>query len=264
MRLLRLACAFVLLGCAAPVLAAMQADTVEWTIGDTTFRGVLVHDDANPEPRPGLVMVPNWMGVTASAVGKAKEMAGTDYVVLVADMYGKDTRPADSQEAGVVSGALRGDRALLRERIGKAVEVLRAQAGRVPLDAARIAAVGFCFGGTTVLELARSGSDVAAVVSLHGGLTTPMPAATGAVQAPVLVLNGADDQGVSAADIAGFQEEMDDAGADWSFVNFSGAVHCFAEADADSPPNCVYNERAARRAYRILGGFLREQFAASP
>ena len=264
MRLLRLACAFLLSGCTAPVLAAMQAERVEWTIGETTFSGVLVHDDANAIPRPGLVMVPNWMGVNGSAVEKAKELAGGDYVVLVADMYGKDTRPADSQEAGAVSGALREDRILLRERIGKAVDVLRAQAGRVPLDPDRIGAVGFCFGGTAVLELARSGSDVAAVVSLHGGLTTPIPAMAGAVQAPILVLNGADDQGVSDADIAGFQEEMDTAGADWTFVNFSGAVHCFAEADADNPPNCVYDERAARRAYRILGGFLREQLAASP
>lgn len=259
MRLLRFALVPLLLGSALPAFAAMQAETVEWTIGGATFSGVLVHDGASADTRPGLVMVPNWMGVNDSAVEKAKELAGRDYVVLVADMYGKEIRPADSGEAGAASASLREDRALLQERVNKAVEVLRAQAGRVPLDPGRIGAVGFCFGGTAVLELARSGSDVAAVVSLHGGLSTPVPAAAGAVEAAILVLNGADDQGVSAADIAGFEEEMDAAGADWTFVNFSGAVHCFAEADANNPPNCVYNERAAKRAYRMMGGFLREE-----
>jgi len=258
MQLLRLAFAAALLGGTAPAVAAIQAQPVEWTQDEATFSGVLVHDDAGPASRPGLVMVPNWMGITPAAVERAKELAGQDYVVLVVDMYGKGVRPADSQDAAKVSAGVREDRPLMRRRIIKAVDVLRAQAGRVPLDPDRIAAVGFCFGGTTVLELARSGSDVAAVVSLHGGLTTPMPAGEGDVHAPMLVLNGADDEGVTAEDIAGFAREMDAAGADWTFVNFSGAVHCFAEPEADSPPNCVYNERAAGRAYRMLDGFLRE------
>jgi len=258
MPLLRFAFASLLLGCTVPALAAMQAQPLEWTLDGTRFSGVLVHDDAGPASRPGLMMVPNWMGVTPAAVERAKALAGRDYVVLVVDMYGEGVRPADSQEAATVSAGVREDRPLLRRRINKAVEVLRAQAGPVPLDPDRIAAVGFCFGGTTVLELARSGSDIAAVVSLHGGLTTPMPAGEGDVHAPMLVLNGADDQAVTAEDISGFAREMDAVGADWTFVNFSGAVHCFADREADNPPNCVYNERAARRAYRMLDGFLRE------
>lgn len=262
MRLPCLASALPLILLAAPASAAMQAEPVEWSIGETAFSGVLVYDDANAIARPGVVMVPNWMGVTPSAIEKAKQIAGDDYVVLVADVYGKDVRPADSDEAGTISGALREDRALLRTRIGKAVEVLGEQAGEAPVDADRIAAVGFCFGGTTVLELARAGSDVAGVVSLHGGLSTPVPAGDDAVETSILVLNGADDRGVTDEDIAGFEKEMDAAGADWQFVNFSGAVHCFAEADANNPPGCVYNERAARRAYEMLHDFLRERFAA--
>jgi len=262
MRLPRLAFALPLVLLASPAFAAMQGEPVEWSIGDTTFSGVLVHDDANAIARPGVVMVPNWMGVTPSAIEKAKQLAGDDYVVLVADVYGKDVRPADREAAGEVSGALRDDRGLLRTRVGKAVEVLQAQAGKVPVDADRIAALGFCFGGTAVLELARAGSDVAGVVSLHGGLSTPVPAKDDAVRTSILVLNGADDRGVTDEDIAGFEREMDAAGADWQFVNFSGAVHCFAEADANNPPGCVYNERAATRAFEMTHDFLRERFAA--
>jgi dienelactone hydrolase len=114
-----------------------------------------------------------------------------------------------------------------------------------------------------VLELARDGADVAGVVSLHGGLGTPLPARPGAVKASVLVLNGADDRAVGDQDILAFQEEMDAAGADWQFVNFSGAVHCFAEPDAGDDPesNCRYHERSARRAHRMLHDFFRERFA---
>ena len=246
----------------APALAAMQANPVEWKVGKDTFKGVLVFDDSTAVKRPGLVMVPNWMGVTPSAIDKARQIAGDDYVVLVADVYGKGKRPKDARQAGEFAKVLRDDRNTLRSRIGKSVVVLKAQAGKAPLDAGRIGALGFCFGGTTALELARAGSDVAAVVSLHGGLSTPLPAKEGAVRTSVLVLNGADDRGVTADDIAAFGTEMDAAGADWQFVNFSGAVHCFAEADANSPPGCLYNERAAKRAFEMMHDFFRERFAA--
>lgn len=262
MRLHHLATALSLLLCTAPALAAMKADPVDWTIDDATYSGVLVYEDANAIPRPGLVMVPNWMGVNASAIEKAKELAGDNYVVLVADLYGKDVRPKSREEAGAISGTLRDDRPELRERMRKSVEVLKAQAGSAPLDAGKIGVLGFCFGGTAALELARAGSDVAGVVSLHGGLSTPLPAADDSVRTSVMVLNGADDRGVTDQDIAAFEAEMDAAGADWQFVNFSGAVHCFAEADANSPPGCIYHPLAAKRAYGMLHDFFRERFAA--
>lgn len=264
MRLHRLAAALPLLFLAMPAVAAMQERPLEWEVGGMTFQGVLVHDDAVAEARPGLLMVPNWMGITDANVAKARELAGRDYVVLVVDMYGEGVRPSSQKEAGQVSGALREDRPELRRRITAATQALRSQAGQVPVDPQRVAAVGFCFGGTTVLELARSGADIAAVASLHGGLATPLPATPGEIRAPVLVLNGAADRSVSDADIQAFEQEMDAAGADWHFVNFGGAVHCFAEADAGTDPesNCRYDPRAAARAYRMLDGFLRERFAA--
>lgn len=243
----------------SPLLAAQQAKPVEWKIGKQTFSGFLVYDDANNEKRPGLVLVPDWLGVTPAAVDKARQVAGDDYVVLVVDMYGKGIRPKDPAEALAQVKKMYADVSMMRERINKSVEVLRAQAGKAPLDPAKIAALGYCFGGSSVLELARSGADVAGVVTFHGGLSTGMPAQPGVVKAPLLILNGADDKN-TAPDIAGFEKEMNDAGADWQFVNFSGAVHCFALETANSPPGCVYNERAAKRARRMMDDFFGEIF----
>lgn len=259
MRLHRLAILFTLLG-TAPAFAAMQARPVEWTIGKDSFSGVLVYDDANAIKRPGLVMVPDWKGVSDNAVAKARSIAGDDYVVLVADVYGKNVRPRNDEESMAQVKKMYADRDVLRARVAKALQVLKLQAGKAPLDAGKLGAIGYCFGGATVLELARSGADVAGVVTFHGGLNTSMPARPGTVKASVLVLNGANDQG-TAGDVAGFQTEMDAAGVDWQFVNFSGAVHCFALPEANKPPGCLYNERAARRAERMMRVFFAERFA---
>lgn len=259
-RLRQLAAVAVLAACALPAFAKMQAKPVEWKVGERAFSGVLVFDDAGGK-RPGLVMVPDWYGVTDSAVAKAKHIAGKDYVVLLTDVYGKGVRPKDNKAASAAVGALSKDPAEWRARVAKALQVLRENAAHAPLDATKLAAIGYCFGGSSVLELARSGADIAAVVTFHGGLGTSEPAKQGAVKASLLVLNGADDRG-TAGDIAGFQKEMNDAGADWQFVNFSHTVHCFALPDANSPPGCVYNPLSAARAERMMRGFLAERFAA--
>jgi dienelactone hydrolase len=261
-RLLRnkLLLAIGLLLASMPALAKMQATPVEWTVGKDRFSGYVVYDDAVNTKRPGLVMVPDWYGVTASALEKAKHIAGQDYVVLLTDIYGTGVRPASNAEASAQVGKLIGDDSAWRARIRKAVEVLKAQAGNAPLEAGKIGALGYCFGGSTVLELARSGADIAGVVTFHGGLSSPAPAAPGSVKASLLVLNGADDKG-TADDIAGFEKEMNAAGADWQFVNFSGAVHCFALPTANRP-GCMYNERAAMRSEQMMRDFFRERFAA--
>jgi dienelactone hydrolase len=251
----------LLLLCASPAWAAMQAKPIEWKVGDKDFSGFLVYDDATAAKRPGLVMVPDWKGVTDNAVAKAEHVAGSDYVVLVADVYGKDARPKDDAEASALVKTLYGDRNALRARIGQALDVLKAQAGHAPVDVARLGAFGYCFGGATVLELARSGADIAGVVTFHGGLDTSMPARKGAVKASLLVLNGADDKG-QAGNIAGFEQEMTDAGADWQLVNFSGAVHCFALPEADRP-GCRYNPLVTERAERMMRGFFDERFRRS-
>jgi dienelactone hydrolase len=252
-----------------PSFAATQAKPLEWKVGDQVFSGYLVYDDAKKDLRPGLVMVPNWMGVNESAVEKAKAIAGSDYVVLVADVYGKNNRPQNAKEAGAIAGSLRSDdRQPLRARIQGAVDALKAQAGKVPLQAGNVGALGFCFGGSTVLELARSGVEgIAGVVSLHGGITPGATSATAAhISAPVLVLNGAADKSVTTEAIVALGQELDAAGADWQFVNFSGAVHCFAEPDSGNDPStgCAYDPRAAKRAYVMMNNFFKEVFAKKP
>lgn len=242
-----------------PGFAAMQAKPVEWKVGEQAFSGMLVYDDASNQRRPGLVMVPDWFGVTPAAVEQAKDVARDDYVILVTDVYGKGVRPKDNAGALAQVKRLYSDVEALRARTAKAVEVLKAQAGEAPLDAAKIGAFGYCFGGSSVLELARSGAKLAGIVTFHGGLEPMTPAKTNSVKTPLLVLNGADDES-QAPHIAGFEKEMNDAGADWQFVNFSGAVHCFALKAANSP-GCLYNARAAKRAYRMMDGFFEERFS---
>jgi dienelactone hydrolase len=248
--------------CSLPVAAKMQARPVDWTLGKQAFSGVLVYDDAVATKRPGLVMVPDWKGVTPSSVETAQRIAGSRYVILVADVYGKGVRPKDDAQALAQVKSLYADRNVLRERANKALQVLRGEAAKAPLDPAHVGAIGFCFGGATVLELARSGADIAGAVSFHGTLPTQLPAKAGVVKASLLVLNGANDANTTLDDVAGFKKEMDAAGVDWQFVDFSGAVHCFALENAHSPPNCVYNPRVAKRAYTMMDDFFRERFAA--
>jgi len=240
--------------------AAMVSSTVEYTIGDQQFSSVLVHDDSVKTQRPGLVMFPNWYGMNEGQIEKAKAIAGKDFIILVADVYGAGTRPKNDEEAGAAAKAMYADRSVLRARANAALAALRKQSGKLSLDTEHIGAIGFCFGGATALDLARSGADIDGVVSFHGNLSTDDPALAANIKGRVLALNGADDSYVPAEQIQAFQKEMRDAKVDWQFVNHGGAVHCFAEADAKTPPGCLYNERAARRSFKLMRDFFAEAF----
>lgn len=250
-----------LIAFASPVaFAAMQVQPLEWEHDNAAYSGYLVYDDAGAK-RPGLVMVPNWMGVNDAAVEVARQVAGDDYVVLVADLFGKGVQPKDHAEARAQVVKAHQSPGGPLARLDKAVAVLKEQVEHAPLLAGKIGAFGFCFGGSSVLDLARSGADVAGVVSLHGGLQSSIEAAPGTVKASVLVLNGAQDSSVADEHIAAFERQMDAAGADWQFVNFSGAKHCFA-TKGENAGNCVYDERTAKRAFRMMDDFFEEAFAA--
>ncbi|KAA0068568.1 dienelactone hydrolase family protein [Rhodanobacter sp. T12-5] len=262
MRMTRLCCLLLLAGSSFAVQAKMVHRPVEWSQDGTHFRSVLVYDNASSAKRPGLVMVPNWYGVNDAAVKKAETIAGKDYVILLTDMYGEKVRPTSNAQAQAAVKPLYGDRALMRKRINLALDQLKAQAANAPLDTAKLAAIGFCFGGSAVLDLARSGADVAAVVSFHGGLDTDDPALAKDIKARVLAMNGADDKG-TMPDADKFMDEMRGSPADWQFVVIGHAVHCFTEVGENSP-GCRYDERAATRSYRLMHDWLRAAFAGTP
>ncbi len=262
MRTARLGGFLLLMGLAFSAQAKMVHKAVEWTQDGTKFKSVLVYDDSVTTKRPGLVMVPNWYGVNDGAVAKAEAIAGKDYVILVTDMYGEASRPTSDDQAKAATKPLYGDRTLMRKRINEALTQLKAQAKSSPLDVSKLAAIGFCFGGTAVLDLARSGADVAAVVSFHGGLATDDPSLAKQIKACVLVFNGADDKG-TMPDADKFMDEMRGSKADWQFVVLGNAVHCFTETDQHRE-GCAYDERAAKRSYRQMHDWLKSAFAGVP
>ncbi len=229
----------------------------EWRGAD--FRGYLAKPAKEGEARPAILIVHDWMGPRAYFEEMARKIAGEGFAAYVADVYGMDTRPANTQEAAQAAGKLRGgDRSELRARAAKNLEVLRAQEG---VDPSRVIAIGFCFGGTTVLEMARDGLDLTGVVSFHGNLESPRPVSReGAVKAAVLVLHGDSDPYVPEGEVQEFQDEMRKVRADWEMVKFGGAVHSFTDPAADSP-GARYDASAARRAWAVFRDFRDELFA---
>jgi dienelactone hydrolase len=246
------------LGCSAQ--AKMVAKDLTYKVGETEFQSTLVYDDAVKTMRPGLVMFPNWYGMNANQIEKAKAIAAKDYIVLVADVYGIALRPANDKDGGAAAGSMYKDRSVLRARATAALDALKTHGAKLKLDANNIGAIGFCFGGATALELARSGADLDGIVSFHGNLSSDDVSLAKNIKGSVLAINGADDGYVPAEQIQAFGKEMRDANVDWQFVNMGGAVHCFAEPDAKSPPGCLYNERAAKRGFALMRSFFAEVF----
>lgn len=245
---------------AMPASATMVEKKVPYSLDGTDFEGVLVYDDAVSGKRPAVLMAPDWMGINANNLGIAKRAAGDKYVFFVADMYGKDIRPENGQEAGKASGAVGGNPALARARVNKAMDVLLAEAGNMGLiDPAETAAIGFCFGGGNVLELARSGRDVKGVVTFHGSLVTKDPGAD-KVKARVLVLHGADDPFQPQANREMLEAELKAAKVDYEIVAFGGAVHSFTDPTAHLAGKAEYNPKVATRAFAMMNQFFGQIF----
>ncbi|TLX58172.1 dienelactone hydrolase family protein [Stutzerimonas nosocomialis] len=248
-------------GLAGLAEAGVVMKPVEYEIDGEPFEGLLVYDDKVITPRPGLMMVPSWLGINENTAKKAARAASDKYVIFVADMYGKATRPSGPDEAKEVTAALRADRPLMRKRAQAAVDALQKQQGEVALDTDRIGAIGFCFGGGTVLELARSGAPLKGFVSFHGNLDTPNPDDAKNIKAPVLVLHGADDPAVPQAQVDGFVAEMKAAKADWQLVSYGGAVHSFTSPVANVPGRNEYHPVVAARAFKAMDDLFAEVFA---
>jgi dienelactone hydrolase len=240
----------------------MRAEIIKYPMGALTAEGALIYDENVSGKRPALLMAPNWMGMTNGAIERGRLIAANRYVVFVADMYGAGTRPANFAEAADLANPLRADAVEQRKRIRAAFEAMIAEGQRRMLIDERRAAVGFCFGGGNVLELARDGADIAAAVSIHGDLKTALQARKGAVKAALLVAHGAPDPVAPKVDRDAFEAEMDAAGAKWQMVLFSGVLHAFTDQGADVPGVAAWDEPAARQTYALMHQFLADAFVA--
>jgi dienelactone hydrolase len=241
--------------------AAIKTETIEYKEGDTALEGVLVYNDAIVSKRPGILIAHQWKGLTAYERKRAEMLAELGYVAFAADIYGKGIRPADTKAASEMAGKYKADRDLLRRRVRAALDQIR-KARQV--DPQKIAAIGYCFGGTTVLELARSGADVSGVVSFHGALATPPSDDAKNIKARVLACHGADDPFVPPAEVAGFEEEMRKAKVDWQLVSYGNSVHSFTDWNAgnDNSKGSAYNEKADKRSWEAMKDFFAELFGA--
>ncbi len=248
----------------APLLPVAHGEIVTKMItyvdNGVELEGFLAYDsDKVKGATPGVLIVHQWMGLTDNEKRRATMLAELGYIAFALDIYGKGDRPAARSEAGKWAGKYKGDRKLFRQRLAAGLTVLQSQPN---VDQQRIAAIGYCFGGTGVLEMARMGAKVAGVVSFHGGLDATLPVTEHAHKPKVLVLHGADDPFVPAAQIEGFVKEMNAAKFDWQMIYYSGAVHSFTQKEAgnDNSTGAAYQAAADARSWEAMRQFLNEVF----
>ncbi|MFN0062598.1 MAG: dienelactone hydrolase family protein [Myxococcaceae bacterium] len=236
----------------------MKKRIVEYQHGGLALEGFLAAPDDGGK-RPGVLVLHEWWGINDHVRHVAEQLAGWGYVALAADLYGKDVRAKTGDEAAKLSGALRKSPETWRGRARAGLDVL---ANETQVDAGRLGAVGFCFGGTTALELARSGAPLRGVASVHGALVTASPDDAKRIQGRVLALHGGADPLVPWTQVDAFQKEMNAAGVDWTLVAYGGAVHAFTNpaAGTDASKGLAFDAVANQRAERDLKAFFAEVF----
>jgi len=236
----------------------IKTEDVRYSDGPLSCLGLLAYDDALSGKRPGVLIIHEGFGFGEHAVERARMIAGLGYVAFAADLFGERFATTNMEEVMKLIGDLSGNPPKLRARAKAALDVLAASPRA---DAKKLFAMGFCFGGTTSLELARGGNDLRGVVSFHGGLETKAPAKKGAVKASVLVCAGADDPLVPPAQREAFEAEMREAGADWQLIAYGNTVHSFTNPAADGSvmPGIKYNAEADKRSWRHMKDFFEER-----
>jgi dienelactone hydrolase len=251
--------AAIVLAFAALSRAAIHTETVTYKCDDTVCEGYLTYDDAQPGRRPGVLVVHEWLGLNDYAKKRADMLAELGYVAFACDMYGKGVRGKAPEDGPKLSAPLKENRFLMDARATAGLAVLR---GHDKVDTLKIAAIGYCFGGTSALQLARGGANIRGVVAFHAGLSTNLPARPGMVKARVLVCQGADDPHVPPAEVIAFEEEMRKVGADWQLNTYGNAVHGFTNPAAnDKAHGVAYNAEADRRSWQAMKDFFAEVFA---
>lgn len=252
----------VLLAGAMPAAAQVSGREVTYRAGDTVLKGYLAEDGAVPGRRPAVLVVHEWWGLNDYARMRARMLAELGYTALAVDMYGDGRTAAHPDDAGRFAAAVMKDKGAATARFTAALEFLRRQP---TVDPARVAALGYCFGGGIVLQMARQGVDLKGVVSFHGSLATDRPAQPGAVKGQVLVFSGEADPLVPPAQVAAFREEMARAGVAYRYVGYPGARHAFTNPEADRVARefklpVAYDPGADKDSWARTGEFLRELF----
>ena len=237
--------------------AAIKSEIVDYSHGDVALQGYMAWNPAIAGKRPAVMIIHEWKGHGDYVRRRADQLARLGYLAFAADMYGKGVFAKDHEEAGKLAGAFFNDRKLMRERAAAGLEALKKHA---LCDPTRLAAMGYCFGGTTALEMARAGLDLRGVASFHGMLGTPVPAKE--IKARVIVFHGKDDKFIPEKDVKAFEEEMKAAKANLEFIAYDGAVHSFTVKEAGDDPSkgMAYNEKADKESWTKLESFLKEIF----
>ncbi len=244
-----------------PASAEVITKDVEYKDGDTVLQGYLAYDSSIKGKRPGVLIIHEWDGLGSYVKMRAGQIAKLGYVAFCADIYGKGIRPKTMEESARQAGIYRADRELMRRRAAAGLNELRKQA---MVDQARIAAMGYCFGGGCVLELARSGAGFSGAASFHGNLDTPDPEVAKNIKARILVMHGANDPYTKPEQLDAFQKEMRDAvNVDWQLIIYGGAVHGFTNPGNGNDPSMglAYNESADKRSWEAMKQFYSEIFA---
>ncbi len=240
----------------------MVVKRIDYPAGSVVGRGALVWNDKIKRPRPLLLVMPNWLGVTEAAIDRAARMAGDEYIAFVGCMYGEGKTCEGPPTSKVWVEEVASDPTERRARVNAALDTLVSEATRRGIgDPSKKAAVGFCFGGANVLELARSGADIDAVVCVHGDLAGALPARKGDIKAALFILHGTKDPVAPKADRDALEAELDAAEAKWQMLNFGGLLHAFAEEGINVPGIGVYDPAAARQTYKMIDDFIGNVFA---
>jgi dienelactone hydrolase len=254
-------CALLITGICSNLMAAIKTKTIEYKHGDTVLEGFLAWDDSTTAKRPAVIVVHEWWGNNEYSHKRAEMLAQLGYVGFAIDMFGKGKITNDPKVAGEWAGAIKNDPKMAVERLRLGLDTLKAQPG---VDAEKIAAIGYCFGGWSVLQMARNNLPIDGVVSFHGALAGGNPNATQPIKPKVLVCHGADDPFESPKEISDFADEMRNSKADWQFISYGGAVHSFTNPDVDKYKlqGAAYNKQADQRSWVAMKDFLHELFGA--
>jgi dienelactone hydrolase len=248
-----------------PVYAEIHAEAIEYQAGELTLNGFIAYDSSHENLRPGILVVHEWWGHNEYARNRAKMLAELGYVALAVDMYGEGKATQHPKEAAEFMQAVMKNKDVAAERFNAALETLKQHP---MLQDGQIAAIGYCFGGAVVLEMARRGMDLAAVASFHGSLATDNPAQADKIKAKIIVFHGEDDSLIPPESVAAFKEEMAAAEVDLTFINYPGVQHSFTNPDADKfaaeyDLPLAYDADADQDSWQNLQEFLSSIFQAS-